>query len=113
MPPIIYLASPYTDTDPAVRLNRFNAATKAAARLIKEGRIVYSPITMTHPLDLVLAENGATLGSDYWVAFDEAFMECCTEIVILRIDGWEQSKGIAREREFFQKKGRLESFIDP
>jgi hypothetical protein len=68
---------------------------------------------MTHPIDLVLAKVGETLGSDYWVRFDEAFMEFCSEMVVLRLAGWEQSSGIKREMTFFEHKGRPISFIDP
>src|SRR3954470_8339054 len=42
---IIYLACPYTDGDPRLREQRFEAATDAAAFLIRQGYIVYSPIT--------------------------------------------------------------------
>ncbi len=110
---IVYLASPYTHALPAIRLARFEAATQAAARLVETGRIVYSPLTMTHPIDLVLAQEGETLGSDYWVRFDEAFMEFCSEMVVLRLSGWQLSSGIAREMEFFRRRGRPISFIDP
>src|SRR5690348_9976122 len=110
---IVYLACPYTHPDASIREARFNAATLAAARLIEQGRVVYSPITMTHPIDVILAGRHSTLGSDYWVRFDEAFMEACAEIIILRLDGWEESRGIARERRFFEEKKRPVSFIDP
>jgi hypothetical protein len=55
---IIYLGSPYTHPDPKVREERFEKATRAAAHLVEKGHIVYSPITMTHPIDLVLAAEG-------------------------------------------------------
>jgi hypothetical protein len=58
---VIYLACPYTDPDPAVRKARFDIATAVAADLIRGGRIVYSPITMTHPIDMVLAGASNTL----------------------------------------------------
>jgi hypothetical protein len=77
-----------------------------AADLISAGRIVFSPLTMTHPIDLLLAEHDSTLGSDYWVKFDEAFMDFCSEIAVLMLDGWEQSSGIARELRYFRDKGR-------
>lgn len=110
---IIYLAGPYTHPDPAIREARFLGATKAAAKLIERGLIVFSPLTMTHPLDKELASDGATLGSDYWVAFDEAFMEFCSEIIVLRADGWEASSGVRREIEFFKSRNRPVSYIDP
>jgi Domain of unknown function (DUF1937) len=110
---VVYLACPYTHPDPAVRKARFDAATVIAADLIRAGRIVYSPITMTHPIDMVLAGEAKTLGSDYWVAFDEAFMEMCSEMVVVRLDGWDRSSGIRREIAFFTDRKKPFRYIDP
>ena len=110
---ITYLAAPYSHPDPDVRRARYESATAAAAALTRRGTIVFSPLTLTHPMDVLLAREGETLGSDYWVAFDEAFMELCSEIVVLRLDGWEQSKGVNSELEFFRTRGRRITFIDP
>ena len=110
---VVYLACPYTDPDPAVRKARFDAATTAAADLIRSGRIVYSPITMTHPIDMVLAGASNTLGSDYWVAFDEAFMEMCSEMVVIRLDGWDRSNGIRREIAYFTEHKKPIRYVDP
>jgi Domain of unknown function (DUF1937) len=110
---VIYLACPYTDPDPAVRKARFDIATSVAAELIREGRIVYSPITMTHPIDMVLAGESNTLGSDYWVAFDEAFMGMCSEIVVIKLDGWQTSRGVTREIAFFKDRKKPIRYIDP
>lgn len=109
---VIYLACPYTDPDYQVRLDRFEAATIAAADLIMRGDIVYSPITMTHPIDLHLAGATNTLGSDYWVAFDEAFMDMCAELVVLKLDGWEKSSGVTREIEYFRSANKPIRFIE-
>src|ERR1700675_4505590 len=110
--PLIYLACPYTHSSAAIRLERFRQATKAAAALIRQGHIVFSPITMTHPIDLEMAGSENTLGSDFWVAFDEAFMERCDVFVLLPLDGWEKSSGIRREIEYFQKAGKPLTVLD-
>jgi Domain of unknown function (DUF1937) len=110
---IVYLGAPYTHLRQDIRLARFESVTRAAAKLIETGRIVYSPLTMTHPIDLVLANEGDTLGSDYWVRFDEAFMAFCSEMIVLRLSGWELSSGVAREIRYFKDKGRPISYIDP
>jgi len=112
-PPVLYLACPYTDPSFEVRVERFNKATAAAAELIQGGYYVYSPITMTHPIDIVLADEGETLGSDYWVEFDEAFMRFCSELVILKVDGWDRSAGIKREVEFFEREKKPVRYIEP
>jgi hypothetical protein len=110
---VVYLACPYTDPDPAVRKTRFEVATVVAADLIRAGRIVYSPITMTHPIDIVLAGEANTLGSDYWVAFDEAFMEMCSEMVVIQLEGWQRSSGIRREIEYFTERKKPIRYVDP
>jgi hypothetical protein len=110
---IIYLACPYTHPSAVVRLQRFELATRAAAKLIAQGLIVFSPITMTHPIDVQLAGTADTLGSEFWVSFDESFMNFCSEMAILRVNGWENSPGVARERKYFESRGRKVWFIDP
>jgi hypothetical protein len=107
---IIYLACPYTDKNPKICLRRFELATAAAATLVKRGLVVFSPITMTHPIDVALSGDN-TLGSDFWVKFDEAFMEICSEMIILKAEGWKESSGIQREIEFFRKAGKPVSFM--
>lgn len=111
--PIIYLACPYTDDSSEVMERRYSAANRAAANLIKEGFVVLSPVTMTHPIDKLLAGNDATLGSDFWVQFDEAFMSVCSELVVLRADGWQTSSGVLREIAFFEERGLPIRYIEP
>jgi hypothetical protein len=72
-------------------------ASHCAAKIIETGRIVYSPLTMTHPIDLVMAKDSETLGSDYRVRFDEAFMSFCAEMVLLRSSIWQQSSGVKED----------------
>jgi hypothetical protein len=111
--PIVYLACPYTHPDPAVRLGRYKLATRAAAYIAMNGLIVYSPITMTHPMDLIMGGQTATLGSNYWIEFDTAFMEVCSRIIVLTLDGWKESNGVQREIAFFTKKKRKITYLSP
>ena len=59
---MIYLASPYSHPDPAVRKERFHAACQARAELIRAGWIVFSPIVHSHPL----VEHGVPTTWDFW-----------------------------------------------
>jgi hypothetical protein len=110
---IIYLACPYTHTDFSVMEARYKLANDFAAQLIGAGSIVFSPITMTHPIDKILARNESTLGSEYWVKFDEAFMHVCSKMIVLMVDGWSESQGIRREIEFFKNLNKEVEFWDP
>jgi nucleoside 2-deoxyribosyltransferase len=109
---LIYLACPYTHPDPSVRLYRFQQATKAAAALIRQGHIVFSPITMTHPIDIEMAGAENTLGSDFWVTFDESFMDRCDVFALLPLAGWQDSGGIRREIAYFKARGKPLKILD-
>jgi hypothetical protein len=77
---------------------------------VKQGNIVYSPITHTHPIDLHFVRDDVHLSSDFWCDFDETFMSVCTEMVIVPLEGWDKSSGVKREREYFEKRGLPVSF---
>jgi hypothetical protein len=47
---MVYLASPYSHPDPAVREQRFHAACRATAALLRAGCVVFSPIVHSHAL---------------------------------------------------------------
>ncbi len=47
---MIYLASPYSHDDPAVRQERFDAACRAAAELVRQGKTVFRPVAHSHAI---------------------------------------------------------------
>jgi hypothetical protein len=47
---LVYLASPYTHADKAVMEDRFRAACRYAACLMRRGINVFSPIAHSHPI---------------------------------------------------------------
>jgi hypothetical protein len=81
--------------------------------MIEAGYIVYSPLTMTHPIDIQMSADGETQGSSFWVAFDEAFMQHCAAIVVLTTPGWQESRGVEREIAFFEQHARPVVYADP
>lgn len=97
---MIYLASPYTDHGPfkLVREDyRWRAAVLAAIKLSNERHTaVFSPIAHSHHMHIW---SGGTIGGDWkqWAEFDRAIIAACSEFVILRLKGWEQSEGIKHE----------------
>lgn len=109
---IVYVAGPYTHADPLIRVERFTKLTQVAADLVKQGCIVYSPITHTHPLDLCFVRDGVELSSDFWVDFDETFMAVCTEMLVVKLPGWDKSSGVRREMAYFQRHGLPVNFLE-
>lgn len=92
----IYLATPYTDPDPAIRRARFEAVTLAAGELMKRRHIVFSPITMGHPISEACADIPGDFG--YWGRSCLSYLDgWATRLVVLTLDGWEESLGVTAE----------------
>jgi hypothetical protein len=108
--PLVYLACPYSHPDAAVRDARFRAANVAAAALMRAGHKVFSPISHTHPI----AEAGALpLGWDFWEAFDRAYLDHAGLVIVLRLDGWRESRGVTAELSIARELGIPVEYINP
>jgi len=89
-----YLASPYSDPDPAVRLQRFEAVCKAAATLMRHGVYVFSPIAHTHSIAMA---GELPLGWDFWERYDREMIAACDEVLVLCLEGYNKSRGVQAE----------------
>lgn len=109
---LIYLASPYSHSSPMVREQRFVAACRAAGRLMKAGEQVFSPIAHSHPIEQYF-EDETREGHDFWLRQDFAVLQRCSRLLVLTLEGWEASKGVAAEIEFAQQNGIPVGFLTP
>ena len=91
---MIYLACPYSNNDPEVREQRYQAANRAAAYLIKRGHTVFSPISHSH---ILARDYGLGLGYESWKKLSQKILPICNKLVILEIPGWEISTGVVAE----------------
>lgn len=108
--PLVYLGCPYSHPDRAVRVRRFEASNRAAAQLMGAGVYLYAPISHTHPI----AEAGdLPKGWDYWGAYDRAVLSCCHKLIVLREEGWQDSKGIAGELAIAAELGIAVEYMEP
>lgn len=107
---LIYLASPYSHPDVTVRAARFEAACRAAGRLMQAGQCVFSPIAHSHPIE---QHFGHMEGHDFWLRQDFAVLIRCTRLAVLTLEGWEKSRGVAAEMVFAQEHGIPLEFIEP
>jgi hypothetical protein len=107
--PLIYLASPYSDIDPAVREERFQAVCRHASHMRDTGHLVFSPIAASHPLTLHGSPD--TLAS--WQEFDELMLARCDMLVVLALEGWQQSPGVGAEIDLALKLGMPVRIVSP
>ena len=105
---MIYLASPYSHPDPAVREHRFDEACRAAAAFTKFGQYVFSPIAHSHPI----AKHGAPTDWKFWEAYDRKFIEWCNLFGVLRLDGWQISVGVQAEIQIARELKKPVWYLD-
>jgi hypothetical protein len=73
---------------------RFDAACRFAGQLMSQGHVVFSPIAHTHP---IAVRCELPRGWDFWERFDREFVLSARKLVVLMLDGWDSSKGVAAE----------------
>ncbi len=105
---MIYLASPYSHPDPAVRELRFREACRAAAALLRAGHAVFSPIAYSHPL----VAHGLPTDWSFWERHDREHLGRCDEVLVLMLDGWEESVGVREEIRIAREMGKPVRFLD-
>ncbi len=94
---MIYLASPYSNLSARVREARYIAVCIAAAKLIEKGIHVFSPIAHSHGISLHMQEKHDWT---FWRKQDIPFLQQADGMLVLCLDGWEDSVGIKAERKF-------------
>lgn len=115
---MIYLASPYSHPDPDIRRGRAQIAAAVAAELTKRGHQVYSPIAYS---TFLCRQYGISDGCDgidgpnsheYWLEHGLAMLRGAEQMWVLKLEGWEDSSGIAREMGEASKIGMQVQYIE-
>ena len=99
----IYLACPYSHPDPEIREQRFRAVNKCAARLLREGHIVFSPISHSHPIAVQCDLPG---DHAFWKKWNGAFIDWCDVLYVAALDGWLESEGVWWEMRRAKRQGK-------
>jgi len=91
---MIYVASPYTHSDPIVVQDRFERVEKYVAELLREGYVAFSPIIHCHGL-----ATKYDLPKDYWFweRYCLGMLDEASSLYVLKLDGWRESVGIGGE----------------
>ena len=103
VPKFLYIASPYISEDESIMRNRVEAVTEVV-KLISanvEWIFPFSPIMYTH--DLSLSMNKKPCAG--WYLYDMGALNKADRMLVLKLDGWENSIGIGKEIAFAKGKG--------
>ena len=108
---VIYLASPYSSPSSLLRTIRYLQACRAAAKIMEQGHVVFSPIAHSHPV----AKYGQldALDAEMWKRQDEEFLSFASEVWVLTVGGWRDSHGVTHEIEWARANGVPVRFLHP
>lgn len=88
---MIYLASPYSGT-PEQMQHRYNITLAYTAEAIRQGNKIFSPIVYGHHMADIVGTSAAA-----WKEINDVMIARATDLWVLTIDGWQDSKGVKQE----------------
>ena len=88
---LIYLAAPLGHRNLSVRASRFESVNRCCGYLVRERKLVFSPLSLGASLD------AADFSNSVWYALGLQFLARCDEMRMLALDGWEESVGVGLE----------------
>lgn len=103
-----YLASPYTGS-PELMVARFHAVKRASSILLAKRQWIYSPIMHCHQL---AQDHSLPTDFQFWLDYNHAMIESAENTIVLGIDGWNLSKGVAEEILFTKSLDKNVELID-
>ena len=105
-----YLASPYSKFPKGRAVAHF-LACREAGRLIAAGVPVFSPIAHSHPI----AEFSGIDPNDHdiWLPADKPMMDAAGGLIVLKLEGWFNSKGVEYEMAEFRARGLPVVYMEP
>jgi hypothetical protein len=106
---LVYVASPYTHPDPEVVQARYEQVSRLTARLVAEGEAAVSPITYGHHL---LDFHTMPTDWEFWMDFCIALLSKCDRMLVAKIPGWEESRGVQAEIRYAQDHGIPVEYIE-
>ena len=96
---MIYLASPYSHPSAEIVFERVKKTEEALGYLVRNGEHVWSPIIQYHA---VAVDYSLPTDAAFWWNINRDFIRRCDEVLVLQLQDWEHSKGVAMELELAQ-----------
>lgn len=107
---ITYLGCPYSHPDPKIKEQRFKEICRIAAALMCNGYILFVPIAMCHPM---ARDYGLPGDFQFWKNLDTAFIDASDRMLIVKMKGWEDSKGLTEEQDIAKNLNIPVYFMEP
>jgi hypothetical protein len=105
----IYIATPYTHPDWNVMVKRFERVNAYAAKVMKAGIAVYSPISHNH---VIARDHNMPTSWAFWREHDLVMVRRCVALHVIKQDGWQKSIGVCEEVSEARLLGKLVEYVE-
>jgi hypothetical protein len=104
---MIYLSIPYTGCENL----SFCVSCVVLEKLIRAGNVAISTVVCGHAMRL----QGRVDKSDYglWIGYDLKILRDCDALIVVKLDGWENSAGVKAEMDEARSLGIPIIYLDP
>lgn len=106
---VIYLACPYSHVNDEVVEDRVRNFCIVAAELESSGEAHVVSAMLNH---LILRYAELPKDWNFWKSYSETMIERADEVVVLKLEGWNNSTGVAGEIEHAIKIGKPVRYIE-
>ncbi len=93
---LTFVSCPYTDVDPTVIESRISVVYGQIAKLLELGHVPVSPLLM----HAVNTRHHINNDWEFWERYSIELLSQCSAMVVLMIQGWEESVGVTAEIEY-------------
>lgn len=97
-----YLSQPYNGTDEQKKY-RFEMGATVCLNFLKKQIAVFSPIVHNHTLMIMAQDFTVEERRNTFMPFDFAMLGQSRGMLLLKLEGWEQSYGVKLEIEYCQQ----------
>jgi len=108
---LVYVACPYSHPQWRVRHERFLLVSQFCGKLHKTERMVFSPISHSHPMTVEIPDM--PINFEYYREFNEFMLSLSKKLIVLTLPGWKESKGVKSEIAYAQKEGIQIEYASP
>ncbi len=90
---LVYVACAFGQDDPKIRKLRVESVSYFCAQKMREGIVVFCPLIHNY----YILKYGLPIGWTYWEKFNSELLCRSDRLLVLKIEGWENSEGILAE----------------